>query len=147
MATQIRSEYWATATQIRSEYWATVFLLAVGCGANASPDASEGDLNVSTAKSAAQALSELCPSTGTPTPVGAVTGRQLSEVSGLVASLTNPGLFYVHNDSGGSAAGLCCEQVSCGALGFISRARRFRLAFTETLGKPEMVQARSRHAR
>ena len=33
--------------------------------------------------------------------IGQITDNQLDEVSGLVASVKNPGLFWTHNDSGG----------------------------------------------
>ena len=38
-----------------------------------------------------------------PVPLGSMQTSTLSELSGLVASQTNPGLFWAHNDSGDSA--------------------------------------------
>jgi hypothetical protein len=38
-----------------------------------------------------------------PAPVGTLESDALSEVSGIVASARNPGVYYVHNDSGDSA--------------------------------------------
>ncbi len=44
-----------------------------------------------------------CPTPGAVTNSGRVSSRSLDEASGLVGSARNPGLFYSHNDSGGSA--------------------------------------------
>jgi hypothetical protein len=44
-----------------------------------------------------------CPSCGTAQAVGTLMSDKLGEVSGLVASQSNPGVFFVHNDSGDKA--------------------------------------------
>ncbi|RYZ04854.1 MAG: hypothetical protein EOO73_22005 [Myxococcales bacterium] len=38
-----------------------------------------------------------------PRAVGALQGEPLTEISGIVASVKNPGVYYVHNDSGDTA--------------------------------------------
>lgn len=42
-----------------------------------------------------------CPTVPAPTVVGTVTSQSLPEISGMVASRSQPGVFWVHNDSGG----------------------------------------------
>lgn len=41
-----------------------------------------------------------CPACGAPAATGALGDAALTEVSGVVASLAHPGVFWVHNDSG-----------------------------------------------
>lgn len=41
-----------------------------------------------------------CPACGAPTASGALADASLNEVSGVVASVAHPGVFWVHNDSG-----------------------------------------------
>jgi len=49
------------------------------------------------------ALADSCPSYLPGRKVGAISARFIDEVSGLVASRKNPGVFWVHNDSGDAA--------------------------------------------
>jgi hypothetical protein len=44
-----------------------------------------------------------CPTCEPPAATGALADAALNEVSGVVASLAHPGVFWVHNDSGDSA--------------------------------------------
>ncbi|MGQ0504854.1 MAG: hypothetical protein ACT4TC_06000 [Myxococcaceae bacterium] len=44
-----------------------------------------------------------CQTYGTPATRGTIDDGRLAEISGLVASHANPGVFYVHNDSGDTA--------------------------------------------
>ncbi len=41
-----------------------------------------------------------CPKFSDPTPVGILTDERITEVSGIAASRLNPGVFWIHEDSG-----------------------------------------------
>lgn len=66
--------------------------LASGCGDSGSSGAGGAGGGGST-----------CPSCEAPTALAAPENGDVKEVSGLVASVTHPGLFYAHNDAGDSA--------------------------------------------
>ncbi|MDR7130095.1 hypothetical protein J2X69_002442 [Algoriphagus sp. 4150] len=54
--------------------------------------------------SCVNAQQELLPDFGEGVPVATLTDPRLDEISGLACSRINPGIIYVHNDSGGEAA-------------------------------------------
>ncbi|APR83184.1 Hypothetical protein A7982_08533 [Minicystis rosea] len=59
--------------------------------------------NTGTAGATGVGGSMVCPACGKPEATGALSDGALKEVSGVVASLAHPGVFWVHNDSGDSA--------------------------------------------
>lgn len=50
-----------------------------------------------------QTVNPACPVCAAPTASGALTDTALNEISGVVASVAHPGVFWVHNDSGDTA--------------------------------------------
>lgn len=61
-----------------------------------------------------------CPSAGPIETGGALDAAEIDEASGIVASALNPGIFWVHNDSGDSARAFAIDQKG---------ARKLTLAF------------------
>jgi hypothetical protein len=70
-------------------------LLVVACGGLDGGETSDA--------SHVEAVVAACPTSSAAEKAGQISTSSLAEASGLVASVRNPGLFYSHNDSGGSA--------------------------------------------
>lgn len=90
-------------------------ILAFGCGGGGMPTATTTTVSSTTTgvggtggtggvggtAGAGGAVS--CPVCAAPTSTGALADPALVETSGVVASLTHPGVFWIHNDSGDTA--------------------------------------------
>jgi len=91
---------------------AVMVLASVGCSdsgtpSTASTSSSASDASSSSSTSGAGAGgaggSSACPQCAAPVEAGTVANPAIVEASGIVASQSHPGAFYVHNDSGDSA--------------------------------------------
>jgi len=90
----VRSFFTSSKSRTLRNQWAWLFcalLVGLGCLAGVA-DAATGEIGVS------------CPTYQRVSDVAVVSDDRLSEISGLAASRTQPGLLWVHNDSGDQAA-------------------------------------------
>jgi hypothetical protein len=75
-------------------------LVLVACSDPAPVKPSSAPVAVTTPSASASAS---CPTASAPVTVGNLSAKEVDETSGIVASKRNPGVFWVHNDSGDSA--------------------------------------------
>lgn len=93
-------------------------LLASACSSSASTGPSGAAAIEATGSDAAPATPatpfDACPHASTPASAGTVAAAEVDEASGIVASRVNPGVYWVHNDSGDTARAFALS--STGAL-------------------------------
>ncbi|MFO0761490.1 MAG: hypothetical protein U0359_33735 [Byssovorax sp.] len=100
-----------------------VLAMILGCGQSAPPASSTGTSGATTSSATTSSAATSsgsggaggsgsggaggsgggCPACGEPVEVGTLKSDKLTEVSGIAASRTTPGVFFVHNDSGDKA--------------------------------------------
>jgi len=91
----------ATARPALAAWRASLGLLAFGCSAPEEPNESCVGPAIETATVAwPQGPCDLCAAYAKPVASGPLVPEALSELSGLVASRAQPGVFFAHNDSG-----------------------------------------------